>query len=249
MKKDRGIKELNDYFENFSKDIQKRIDKKGKVRILDAGCGYGLAMAGLIKKFGNNIEAIGYNLTKKDGTVSDFKKQAVKNGIFTQKEINKIKNIPKIIYINADKGLPFKKNSFDFIFSMASVYLYKDKIKFFEECNRVLKPEGIAKISLFETKNLKDKKVIFRNLRNSFSRNNLFEIWDKKAEVNFASYFDRIKGVEIKCGKREDNNHAVVYLEISKQSKLNFKLKLIDTVNMGIIAPDRYGMRSIYTTG
>jgi SAM-dependent methyltransferase len=238
MKKDRGVQELDDYLENFSKEIQERINEKGKVRILDAGCGYGLAMAGLIKKFENKVEIVGYNLTKKDGTIKDFKKRAIKKGIFTEKEIKKLKNFPKIIYFDVDKGLPFKKDSFDFIFSLASVYLYKDKIKFFEECNRVLKFGGIAKISLFEMKDSQNK-----------LRNNLFwEIWNEGKEIDFPDYFKEIKGVQIKSGKREDNNHIIIYLEIRKQQKLDFKLKLIGVINMGIIAPDKYGMRSIYVS-
>ena len=161
MKRDRGIKELDDYFEGFSNEIQKRIKAKGKVRILDAGCGYGLAMAELIKKFGNKVEFVGYNLTKKDGSINELKERVVRRGIFTQKEVKELKNFPKILYIDADKGLPFKENSFDFIFSLASVYLYKNKIKFFEDCNKMLKKDGIAKISLFETENLENKKMVF----------------------------------------------------------------------------------------
>jgi len=246
MKKDRGIKELDDYFENFSDEIQKKINEKGKVRILDAGCGYGLVMAGLIKKFGNKVEIVGYNLIKQDGTIIDFKEKAIRKGIFTEEEIKKIKNLPKIIYLNADKGLPFKKDSFDFVISLASVYLYKDKVKFFEECNRILKKGGTAKISLFETQNLTDKKMIFDKLTNSNNFKHFWEIWDQGREISFVDYFERIKGIKINIGERKDNSNAVIYLEIKKQLKLEIKLKLIGVINMGIIAPDRYGMRSIY---
>lgn len=247
MIRNRGIKELDDFFENFSEEIRKRINKQGKVKILDAGCGYGLAMIELVKKFKDKIEIIGYNKSKEDGTINGLKEKAVKKGIFTEEEIKKIKNFPKIIYLDADEKLPFKNNSFDFIYCMHSVYLYKDKIKFFEECNRILKKDGIAKISLFE-KNMKESKAeVLGSLKNQNSKYFL-EIWDEIKEINFIEYFNEIKGIKIKCGRRTDNNHAVIYLEIKKQPKLNFKLALFDYINMGVIAPDRFGMRSIYTT-
>lgn len=246
MKKDRTIKEMDDYLENFSKEISKKINEKGKVIILDAGCGYGLVMAGLLKKFGNKVELIGYNLSKKDGTIKDLKDISLSRGIFSKDEIKKVKNWPKIIYLDANKKLPFKENSFDFIISLASVYLYKEKIKFFEECNRILKKGGTAKITLFETPKLNNKDLILDNLKIPVNSQNFWEIWDQGKEINFVDYFDRIKGIKVKIGERKDRKSAEVYVEIKKQPRLNMKLKLIGTINMGIIAPDRYGMRAIY---
>lgn len=247
MKKDRGIGQLDNYLGNLSDEIGKKIKQKGKVRVLDAGCGYGLAMAGLIKKFGNKIEVIGYNQKRAHGTIKDFKERAIHTGIFTKNEIKRLKNIPKIVYFDADKGLPFKTNSFDFVFSLASIYLYKDKIKFFEECNRVLKQNGIAKIQLFETAISGKKQEIIE--KNKYSgQMHFWEIWESGKEINFVDYFKLIKNIRIGVGKREDNNHSIIYLEIRKSSKLDFKLKLIDFIDMRLIAQDRFGLRSIYIT-
>jgi len=247
MKRDRGITELDSYLGNFTKEIQRRISQKGKVKILDAGCGYGIVMIELVKKFGDKVEVIGYNQNKSHGTVKELKERAVRTGIFTKEEINKLKNFPKIIYLDADKGLPFKNNSFDFVFSLASIYLYKDKIKFLEECNRILKKDGIARIQLFETEFVENKEDIFMKLKNSNNKP-FWELWDKRKRIDFISYFEKIKGVKVKFGKREDNKHIIVYLEIKKIPNLDFKLRFVDYIDMRPIAKDRFGIGSIYTT-
>ena len=114
MAKDRGIDKVEAYFGNFVKLVERRINKQGKVKILDAGCGYGVAMMGFIKRFGNKIEMMGFNYSQRDGNIAKMKKYAIKNGIFTKKELERI-TLPKIVYCDASKRLPFKDNSFDFI--------------------------------------------------------------------------------------------------------------------------------------
>ena len=190
MPKDRGIKHVNKYFGNFTKLVANKIKEQGKVKILDAGCGYGVAMMDFVKKFGDKVEMIGYNYSKNDGDIEIMKKQAIKKRIFTKQELEKIKNLPKIIYIDASKGLPFKDNKFDFIYSMASVYLYDDKIKFLEECNRILKKDGIARISVAFYPHFKKKKGFPSKYYE------MWEIWDKGKEVKIWNYCKRIKGIK-----------------------------------------------------
>ena len=238
MRKDRGLLQLDSYLENFSSKISKKIQQTGKARVLDAGCGYGLAMAGLIKKFGNSITLVGYNLNKEHGTIEDFKEKSVKRDIFTKEDLKNKQNLPKIFYFDADKGLPFESDSFDFIFSLGSVYLYKDKIKFFEECNRVLKKGGLARISLFETKQQPKKKVL--HSLNKHGAKYFWEIFQNRKEINFINYFKKIKNIRIGVGKRDDKDHAVIYLEIKKSPKLDFNLKLTKIEDLRKIAPDRF---------
>jgi len=114
-------------------------------------------MAGLVKKFENKIEIIGYNKNKQHGTIKDLERISLKRSLFTEEEIKKIKNFPKIIYLNAEKKLPFKNESFDLIYCLHSAYLYKNKIEFFKEVNRILKKDEIARISFFEVSMLKKK--------------------------------------------------------------------------------------------
>lgn len=238
MPKDRGIENVEKYFGNFTKLVADKIKKEGKVKILDAGCGYGVAMIGFIKRFGDKIEIIGFNYSKNDGNKEIMKKEAIKKKIFSKEKINKIKNIPKLIYCDASKKLPFKDNEFDFIYSMASAYLYDNKIHFLEECNRVLKKDGIARISVAFWPHFKNKKGFPSRYYE------MWEVWDKGKEVKIWNYCKKIKGLKV-VGKEKDSKQ---YLEIIKQPKLNFKLQFVSSIDYNFIWKGWSGIKSIYTT-
>jgi ubiquinone/menaquinone biosynthesis C-methylase UbiE len=238
MTKDRGIENVERYFGNFTKLVADKIKKDGKVKILDAGCGYGVAMMGFVKRFGDKIDITGFNLKPKHGNEGIMKKEAIKKKIFSKEEVTKIKNMPKFIYCDASKKLPFSSESFDFIYSMASVYLYDDKIHFLEECNRILKKDGIARISVAFWPH-------FRNKKGFPSRYyEMWEIWDRGKEVKVWNYCKKIKGLKV-VGKEKDSKQ---YLEIKKQKKLDFKLKLVAAIDYNQLNKNWYGVKSIYTT-
>ncbi len=238
MPKDRGIENIERYFGDFTRLVMNKIKKDGKVKILDAGCGYGVAMMDFVKRFGNKVEMVGYNYSKNDGDRKIMKKEAIKKKIFTKQELKEIKNMPKIIYIDASKGLPFKNNEFDFVYSMASVYLYDNKIKFLEECNRVLKKEGVARISVAFYPHFEKKK----DFPSKYYE--MWEIWDKGKEVKVWNYCKRIKGLKI-VGKQGESKQ---YLEIKKQPKLDFKLQFVSSIDYNFIWKKWGGIKSIYTT-
>ena len=157
--------------------------------------------------------------------------------------------MPKILYVDANKKLPFKDNEFDFIYSMASVYLYDDKISFLEECNRILKKHGIARISVA----FYDHKKMYSQKQGSKIKKwfdlpkkyqNFWEIWDKGKEVKIWNYCKKIKGLKV-VGKGEKSKQ---YLEIKKQPKLDFKLKLVGVIDLNFIWQGWGGVKSIYST-
>lgn len=239
MPKDRGIEHVERYFGDFVKQVSKKIKQKGKVKILDAGCGYGVAMMGFVKKFGDQVEIIGFNYSKHDGNIKKMKQQAVEKKIFTKTGLSKIKNMPKFIYFNASKKLPFKENSFDFIYSMASVYLYDDKIHFLEECNRILKKNGLARISVAFWPHFENKKGFPSKYYE------MWEIWHKGKEIKIHNYCKKIKGVKV-VGKKKESKQ---YLEIKKiKPKLNFKLQFVSSVDYNELWKEWGGVKSIYST-
>ena len=243
MPKDRGIDRVDSYFGDFTKIIADRIKKKGKVKILDAGCGFGVAMMGFIKRFGDKVEIIGYNYSENDGSIKTAKIQAIEKRIFTKQELEKLKNWPKYVYLDASKKLPFKNNEFDFVYSMASLYLYDDKIAFLQECNRVLKKDGIARISPAFAKHFSIPRRTY--IPDQYTE--FWEVWDKGKEVKIWDYCKRIKGIKA-VWKNKGKGDKPMYFELLGNTQIDFKLKLVASVDLNFIWEQWGGVKSIYTT-
>src|SRR3989344_803082 len=231
MARDRGIEHIEEITGDFLEILSRTINKKKKVKILEAGCGHGVAMMGFIKRFGENVEIIGFNLNSNHGTISKMKKQAIKKGIFTKEELKKIKNMQKIIYCDASDDLPFKSDTFDFIYSRSSAYLFDDKVHFFEECNRILKKEGIARLA--------PGFVPLPAPEGNKGEPYGIEIWDKGSLINPETYFNNIKGIRFV---------NPVFFEITKTKDLDFGLKLVTSIDYNFIWHEWMGVKSIYTT-
>jgi len=234
MAKDRGIDIIEKYSGDFLKIIERTIKKKDKVKILEAGCGYGMAMMGFVKRFGNKVEMVGFNSSKNHGGTGRMKREAIEKGIFTPNEIKKVKNLPKFVYCDADKKLPFKSNTFDFIYSKSTIYLIADKIHFLEECNRVLKKGGIARLQPGWTGKVKTNPKQYWGA---------WEVWHNGKEIPIYNYLKKIKGVKVGIVKGQPS-----YLEVKKTPKSNYKLKFISSIDTNFIWHKYMGVKSIYTT-
>lgn len=73
MELSRTTKELDFYLNNFTQEFEKKLNSKKNVKILDAGCGYGITMLGLSKKLRGKIKLIVYNQKKEHGTINLLK--------------------------------------------------------------------------------------------------------------------------------------------------------------------------------
>ncbi len=239
MELSRTIKELDSYLGNFTEEFKKKISQGKKIKVLDAGCGNGLAMIGLAKMF-NKINLVGYNLKRKQGNKKSMKEKSLKLDLVSENEFKNLKKSIRFVYFDADKKFPFKPNSFDFIYSLASVYLYKDKIKFLENCNKALKEGGTARIQLMEIKNSSSN-----FLKNAENFKNFIEIWEDKKLVSFKDYLEKFNGVKIKLGKK-DNGNKIIYIEVRKQDDLNFNLEFVSSSNPNKNYKNPLAVKSVY---
>ncbi|MFQ5531797.1 MAG: hypothetical protein ACE5ES_04240, partial [Candidatus Nanoarchaeia archaeon] len=116
---------------------------------------------------------------------------------------------------------------------------------FLKECNRILKKYGIARISPgfgpHFTKRRRKKPA------NPKHYQEFWEIWDKGKEVKPDKYLNRIRGIKV-VWKSRGKGDKPMYVEIKKQKKLDFKLRLVASVDFNYILKDWGGVKSIYTT-
>jgi len=226
MVKTRGLKEAKEKLGDLEEIISSISKKKKKIKIFEAGCGYGKVMMGLSKRFGNKIDIIGMNLKKMHGDRKKMISFALDEKIISKKDIRTMK-IPKIIFGDAGKKLPFKTGTIDLVYSQTASYLFKDKMNFFKEVGRILSKDGIALIT--PSKSKLPKKLL-----------PLLRIYKNKKLIPFKRYIEDFKGIRI---IKSPKGREVVEI---KKSKLDFNLKLKTTLNTNKLNKKWFGVQSTY---
>lgn len=225
----RGVENSKERVGGILEDINKLLKTKKKIKVLEIGCGYGRALLELKKIFGDKIETHGINAEERwDRKLS--RKFGISEKIFTKKDIDK--NLPKIHILDAGKKLPFKSNSFDYIYSWATMQYVVDKAKLLEEANRVLTNKGVARIEIQERK----------KYSNPIEYRHLFEIWRGNKRINFTTYIKKFKNILVKTSKIRPWS----YIIMKKTKKLDLKLKLVENVDLHAINPQWWGTKAIY---
>ena len=130
---------------NEARLVFKELKPANEDKILDVGCGDGVFTNDLIKQ--------GYDVTGLDvmeGAIKKAKERAAKMGLRAK-------------YAEASAGkMPFEENTFDKIFSISTFEHIKDEENAFNECFRVLKPEGIFVLSVPTPKIMPIIKVLIK---------------------------------------------------------------------------------------
>ncbi len=243
----RGIDELPRRLGDFIELVERRINEKGKVRIFEAGCGYGSAMMGFVKRFGNDVDMWGLNYSPHYGDRKLMIKDAIEKRLFTEEEIRRLGNLPQFKFGDASRELPFESDTFDFIYSIHALHYFDDKIGFLEECNRILARDGVGRFnSAFGIVG-----VHYPRKQTPPKYPEFWEIWDNGEEVKIWDYCARVQGVRF-VGKpnryKERGDYHPEYLEIRKQPKLDFGLRLIASIDFNFLWEGWTGVKSVYTT-
>jgi len=224
----RGLAQLGQRIGDIRTVIDEMLRQKPLVRVLELGFGFGKVLMELKAEYGNRIELYGLSRTSKHGDWPDIKRVAIEDGIFTAKEMKKIPK-PKLKFGDIDKGIPFSANYFDFIFGQVTFFYYKDKSAVLEEINRVLNPQGVARI---------DVNLGMKAWPSKYAP--CLEIWDNGKEISFWSYIKKFKSLKEKKGKLRP------YLEMTKVKKLKLGLKLVHCFDLNKFCKDWWGVKSIY---
>lgn len=228
----RGINETSERIGNYVKDIQNLINKKGKIKILEVGAGYGRSLLELKKEFGDKIETHGINLEPR-WNVDLVKKFGLNQKIFSKNEIKK--NLPKIHILDAGKRLPFKNEGFDFIYSGSTIQYIHDKALFLEEMNRILKKEGLARLH-----------DAFKKKENyPIELKNLFEIWMNGKRIGVKDYIlnvKKFKNIEFKKTKYRPEG----YLLMKKTKNFKLGLKYVTSFDLHQLGKNLWGNKVIY---
>jgi len=209
---------------DISNEIKKLLKKKKKLKALEIGTGFGRALLELKQKFGKKISVVGTNFEAKWN-------QNLTNEYSLDQGFSK-KDIPKIYSkVDAGKKLPFKKETFDFIFCQATMQYIKDRALFIEEVNRILTKEGVAVLELQEIRKDHPKKY-----------QKMIEIIDKKKKIDFLKYLGRFENIKIKKSK----GRWWHYIIIKKSKDLKLGLKLIKVIELEKISNKYWGRKVIY---
>lgn len=241
MPKDRGVEHVSRQLGDFTALVAQGVQAGQHVKILEAGCGYGVAMMGFVKLFGEAVEVTGINYAPTHGDVETMKETAVEKGLYSRNELDELPEalIPVITFCDASRDLPFRDNTFDFIYSVASLYLFDDKMHFLEECNRILKSEGVARISASLHFARENKGV-------PAHYDSFWEIWHQGRETKIWDYCKLVPGLDfVWNGSTRD---PLAYIELRKQQALRTNLRFIAAVDLNLIWHEWCGIKSIYST-
>jgi SAM-dependent methyltransferase len=225
----RGLDELEKRAGPVCRQIEARlIGATKKIRLLEVGCGYGVALMQLRHRFGDRVALTGTNREKAHGDVDTMLSAALLRGVCVAAETQSAP-LPTITYCDIGNGLPFDDCSFDFVVSQMCIQYVDDKILLLREATRVLRKDGIAMIHTPLTS---------PEIPAPYAL--LLEIWEQGAPLAFRDYLARRKGhMELQFGY-----HSCVHLSHCKDFGID--LELVHAIRLNKIVSTWDGVKSIY---
>ena len=226
----RGVKYRLGHVDAVISDL---IDARGVVDILEIGCGFGLPMLELKRKFGDKVNLTGINRDAKFNDPRRALVEGVKKRCFWPWEIytyEKKYGFPTYVNCDAGAGLPFPGRSFDFIYSIATTFFVPDKLNLLSEANRVLKDDSTARIHFV----LRASEACAPSQLPDAQFDNLCEIASATGDLlDTRRFLEGHSGISFQkspCGDAE-------FLELKKSRALAFQARFLDGVFLTEINP------------
>jgi ubiquinone/menaquinone biosynthesis C-methylase UbiE len=225
----RGLDKLEERAGPVCRQIETRlIGAKRKLRLLEVGCGYGVALMQLRHRFRDRVELMGTNREESHGNRDAMLTAALLCDVSAVADVQSV-TLPTITYCDAADGLPFDDRSFDLVVSQMCVQYITDKILLLREAARVLRDDGIAMIHTPLNRPTIPAPYAL-----------LLEIWDQGVPAALCEYVASGKGHEcLQLGY-----HSCVHLSHCKD--FGSDLDLVYAIQLNRISPAWTGVKSIY---
>ena len=208
-------------------EIDERLARKQVVRVLELGCGFGVALLDLYERYGQRVEAFGINRTRHDGGSDSM--QLVLRDREHRTTYSARPRLPEVVYADVAGPLPFPDDAFDVVYSQVAWLYFSNKIGVLREIMRLLRADGIAKIDADELR---------KDLPAEYAR--LVEIWENGRVLPFGEYVRRYGGA---LGVAPDDGQ---YLRFGKQRAFGEDLERVVEIDVSAIHPEWDGVKCVY---
>lgn len=206
-------------------DIEERLARHDRVRILELGCGYGTALLELGRRFGRRVELHGVNRERGDGDAEAIARHGRRLGLL---EPDADAPAPAIAFADVATGLPYPTDHFDVVYSQVAWLYFGNKIGVLREISRVLAADGIARI---------DADELCPNLPAEYQR--LVEIWRDGRIVPFAEYLHAHSLALVAAGEGH-------FLRVTKATGIGDDLVPVCEIDTALLDPHWDGVKCVY---
>ncbi len=221
----RGLDDLARRTGGVVADIEERLARRDRVRVLELGCGYGTALLELGLRFGRRVELHGVNREPGDGDAEALAGHGRRQGLVAP---DADAPLPAIAFADVAAGLPYPADHFDVVYSQVAWLYFGNKIGVLREVSRVLAADGIARIDADELR---------PQLPAEYQR--LVEIWRDGRIVPFAEYL-RARGLALEAAAE---GH---FLRVTKVAGIGDDLVPVCEIDTALLDPHWDGVKCVY---
>ncbi|MCX7020108.1 MAG: class I SAM-dependent methyltransferase [bacterium] len=246
----RGLAELTRAIGDITTEIAARVNSStgNPVRVLELGCGFGVVLLQLMRRFGDKVELHGVNYSAAGGDENMMRETARELKIFSDEEMED-SQMPCLRFFDACAAWPYPESYFDMIISQSSFIWFPDKIAALELINRVLKHDGVARIDM----------GIERGSLPPEYRTSIL-IWDRGRLIPFWEYIAHFPNLRMKRPDqsrpanwfikltRGKNTHPSkqAFLEMRHKDNFDMNLELVTRIDLREIHEKWGGFQSVY---
>ena len=237
--RNRGLKRAIMRIPNPVPEIERRLETKPVLRILEIGCGYGKLLLDLNKQFGDRVELHGVNLEPEWDQENHLAFARDYNRELRSSELSAV-----TIHISDASNLPFHERSFDLILSVAAFHYFPDKLNALTEISRVLFDDGLAYVDVGLIGSVSVPQDTGPTLDVDFPEpfRRRLEVWKNGTRLNFFEWITAYSGVKAKI---IDPARGPILL-INGGSLNELDAKLVAAIDLHRLCDDWWGTKSIY---